>query len=454
MNRFPLFVCCLMLMLTLIVLPANAQNFTGDARLVAMGGIGGHANDAMSLAGNARSYHSIGLPIGLFQVLKNTNIFNPSDKEFNPMRAIELASSPLHYTFALGENSPGEVLVRDLVNGKISRDLNSYRGFAPKPETTSKGLISPTFGRTFRVQGDKNGPSQGVYVGAGPYIALGTNLNIDQQLINVLGNSGNTPVPSNTTFHVANTSDGQVAGALTFGYRARFALPQNMTSLSGSSDRDGIYVSANYNYLRGIRRDSAAINVQFDTDANGLITLAPTTTPLTVLHAWSEKGKGLAIDLGTAVVVNRWELNFAANGVGNYIDWEDHSLESLTLNSILAGASFTTTPLPASNAILRLKLPVQYVGGGAYHTDRWTASSEFGKGLQNFEYRGGVEYRFAIFELRGGEHYKNHIWSPGIGAGLNLTRHFGIDAAIYGNANNAERLRKPALALSLRFGGE
>ncbi len=27
MNRFPLFVCCLMLMLTLIVLPANAQNY-------------------------------------------------------------------------------------------------------------------------------------------------------------------------------------------------------------------------------------------------------------------------------------------------------------------------------------------------------------------------------------------------------------------------------------------
>src|SRR6185436_14972681 len=177
MNRVPLFVCCLMLMLTLVVSPAHAQNFTGDARLVAMGGVGGHANDAMSLAGNARSYHSIGLPIGLFQVLKNTKIFIPDEKEFNPLRAIELATSHLHYTFALGENSPGEVLVRDLVNGKISRDLNSYRGFAPKPEVTSRGLISPTFGKTIRVHGEKNGPSQGVYVGAGPYFGLGTSLN-------------------------------------------------------------------------------------------------------------------------------------------------------------------------------------------------------------------------------------------------------------------------------------
>jgi len=434
-------------------MPAAAQNFTGDARMVAMGGVGGHGNDALGLAGNSRSYHSIGVPIGLFQVLKNTNIFNPSNDEFNPLRAIELATSPLHYTFALDEDSPGEVLVRDLVNGKISRDLNSYRGFSPKPQVSSQGLISPTFGKTIRVRGEKNAPFQGVYVGAGPYIALGTNLNIDQRLINVFENTGNTPVPANTTFQIANASDGQVAGALTFGYRARYALPTSMSS-AGGSDRDGIYVSANYNYLRGIRRDSAGINVQFDTDANGLITLAPTTTPLTVLHSWSEKGKGLAVDLGTAVVVNRWELNFAANGVGNYIDWENHSVEILTLSSIVQGASFTTTALPASNATLRLKLPVQYIGGGAYHTDRWTASSEVTHGFQTLEYRGGVEYRFAMFEVRGGEHYKNKLWEPGVGAGLNITRHFGIDAAIYGNANNAERVKKPALALSLRLGGE
>src|SRR4051812_3132636 len=115
MNRLRSVVWVSTLLLVLAAAPVFGQNFTTDARLVGMGGIGGHANDALSLAGDARSYHTIGIPIGLFQVFKNTKIFDPGSKEFNPLRAVELLSSPLHYTFDLKEGTPGEVLVSDLV---------------------------------------------------------------------------------------------------------------------------------------------------------------------------------------------------------------------------------------------------------------------------------------------------------------------------------------------------
>jgi hypothetical protein len=450
MNRLRLVGCSLLLLL-LSAISAFPQGFTADARLVAMGGVGGHSNGALELAGNARSYRSIGIPIGLFQVFKNTNIFDPTNKEFNPLRAIELVSSPLHYTFALNEDAPGDVLIRDLVNGEISRDLNAYHGFVPKAQLHSRGLAAPSFGKIFRVKGERKSAFQGFYVGVGPYVELETDLAIDQRLIDVLGGDGNTYIP-NTTFLIENISRGQAAGAITVGYRGGYSLPTGLSS--SGSERDGIYVSVNYNFLKGFRSDSAAMNVRFDTDANGLVTLAPTTIPLTVDHFWSDKGKGLSVDVGTAVIVNHWEVDFAANGIGNHIDWEGQKRELLTLNSLLQGSSFTTTPLPGSTETLRIELPVRYLAGGAYHTDKWTVSSEFGHGLQDAEFRAGGEYRLAILEFRAGEHYKNKVWQPGAGAGLNITRHFGLDAAVYGNSNNAERKRKPALAMSLRLGGE
>src|SRR5215470_16307210 len=128
MNPFRYFVALCVVMLSLFTLPLSAQNYTADARLVAMGGTGARSNDALGLVGD--SYHTIAVPIGLFQVLKNTDIFNPDKRdEFNPLRAVTLLASPLHYTFALGAGSPGERLVQDLVRGQLSRDLNAYRGF-------------------------------------------------------------------------------------------------------------------------------------------------------------------------------------------------------------------------------------------------------------------------------------------------------------------------------------
>ncbi|PYS40028.1 MAG: hypothetical protein DMG14_11945 [Acidobacteria bacterium] len=52
MNQSRSTVLVLILLLFIVaILPLSAQNFTADARLVAMGGTGGHANDALRLCG-------------------------------------------------------------------------------------------------------------------------------------------------------------------------------------------------------------------------------------------------------------------------------------------------------------------------------------------------------------------------------------------------------------------
>ena len=55
MNQSRSTVLVLILLLFIVaILPLSAQNFTADARLVAMGGTGGHANDALRFAGEYR----------------------------------------------------------------------------------------------------------------------------------------------------------------------------------------------------------------------------------------------------------------------------------------------------------------------------------------------------------------------------------------------------------------
>ena len=135
----------------------------------------------------------------------------------------------------------------------------------------------------------------------------------------------------------------------------------------------------------------------------------------------------------------------------NRIDWSEFDRQRFVLSSIFDGGEFNDTDLPAPEGTRRVTLPTVYSADASYHGDRWSAVSEYAHGFQGHNFRGGFEYRLDRFELRGGARHSRDRWHPSMGAGIGLTRGFGIDVAAFGTSANVERRRDMALAVSLRF---
>ena len=428
-----------------------AQNYSFDARKIALGGSAnaGAGNIAFENVPKRFSYSSIVVPLGLIQTLGNLDVYDPDKPDFDYVRIIDYAGNPLHYTFNRSFRPGSADIVADISHGTLSRDLNTYRGIAPRDEYLAEGLLAPSWGHTFRFSKGAGTNYQGIYVGAGPYVALAADLNFDQQLINILGSSQAVTIPQ-TTFRISNTAHQQTALAVTGGYRAKFSLP-GQTGTTGS-DNDGVYVSINSSYLRGFRYDAFDTVLRIDTGADGLIMPLPATTPLAVNQLTSTSGNGFALDFGVAAVVKNWEFGFSVEGVGNRIQWNNPKQREFTLSSLTAGIDFTDTRLPVSSSSIRAQLPVRYIGAIGYHWTSWSAMSDLAYGFEKFSLHGGIEYRLARIALRGGSRYSRNTWQPSGGLGIDLSERLSVDVAAFANTANIEMVREPSLAISLRIG--
>src|SRR5688500_12171263 len=116
---------CLAVVLCLIpAASAFAPNWSFDARSIAFGSVGGGDTLASRMVEWQRICESIVIPLGVLQVLCNTARFSPDSDEFDLVRAIDLAASPLHFQFNRGEDSiSGRDLFPDIRNATLSRDL-------------------------------------------------------------------------------------------------------------------------------------------------------------------------------------------------------------------------------------------------------------------------------------------------------------------------------------------
>lgn len=427
--------------------PSFAQNWSFDARQIAMGSVGGgNENLASQMMSDAKGYRSIVVPLGLFQVLRNRDIFKPESDEFDIVKAVEYASAPLHYQFNrdTNESVSGRRFVVDVANAELSRDLNAYRGFALSNQPAAEGLASPDWGKTFRFSGDEDGPFQGIYIGAGPYLAMRTAASIDDRIIQTFGSDSNIYFP-NSAFQIGNDTTAQIAMSIVGGYRARLAI-----GTEGS--RDGVYVGANYRYLHGFRMEDADLAVRLDTDGAGLLTVNPfLPSPLLVTRNSAESGRGFAIDFGIGVVSRGFEASFGINGIANRIDWTDVERRTYFLGNLLLGEDeFVETP-PVVIGDMRLELPKDYRAHGGYRADRFYGMVEYGHGFQGDSFRAGAEYGLGAIDVRGGMMFVREQWNPSYGVGFNLTDRFGIDVAMYGTTANVARVRRQAIAISLRF---
>jgi hypothetical protein len=425
--------------------PALAQNWEFDARKVAMGSAGGGDLTERILA-ERRGYRVIPIPLGLFQILKDTEIFKPGSDRFDIVRAIEYSMAPFHYVVGRDatDSDAGRRLVVDIGNAELSRDLNAYRGFVPSRQPVAEGLGSPSWGKTFRVAGEKEGTNHGIFVGAGPYLAMRTGFDIDQKIIDTLASSTNVYFP-NTNLALSNSTTAQFALAITGGYRGTFAT-------GGGSDENYVLVAIDYNHIKGFKYEDLDTAVRLDTDGAGLLTVRPTSPPpLIVGRDYSESGTGFAIDAAVATIVGPWEAGVSVNGIGNRINWKDVQREVRVLGNLFTGNDeFIESPAVAIGDV-EVELPVDTRLHGGYYGDRFSALAEYRHGFNGDSIRGGVEYGFGAIDVRGGGYKTRGIWQPTVGVGLNMGPRVSLDVAVFGTSANVQRERRTAIAVSLRL---
>jgi hypothetical protein len=422
---------------------AAAQDWSFDARDIAMGGVGATGNLSTKMIDEQRDYTAIVLPFGLIQVFKDLSIYDPNSSNFDPVRAIEYAASPVHYGIDRGRTSGGEELfVSDLRNATVSRDLSRYKGFVPANDLLAEGLVAPNFGRTIKVFKGPRGSFQGIYVGAGPYLSVRSASAFDPGLTGVLTTGVNVP---NALFPITNADEGQLAMAITGGYRGRFAW---RSGIGSGTAREGLYVAANYNYLRGFQYENDAMGITLRTAANGLLIDA---SNIILVHQHATDGRGFSLDAGIGAVVDRWEVGVGASGIGNRIDWSGVRQTSYTLPSLTSGNSDFISTATVAVADTRVRVPVDYRANVAYYSDVWSAAAEAGHGFGGTSFHAGLERRYGRIELRGGARYSFDKWNPTGGVGFDLSRRVSLDVAAYGTNANIERTRHTAIAVSIRF---
>jgi len=431
---------------------ASAQNYSTDARKIAMGGGGGEStNIAAGMVGKASPYTSIVLPLGILQLLSDGfDKFKPSSDQFDPIAAIENATNPLHYTFGRGTTGTGQTFVNDIRNGNFNTNLLSYVGFKIPAEYRAQGLGMPQGGGTIKFAKRPTGAFQGIYVGAGPYMSFDTNGTVSQPLVDMLATG--VGAVCNPCL-VDNASRLQLGMAITVGYRGRVALASSQDS------RDGVYVAYNYHILRGFRYLDNGVDVRLDTTAGGQYQIPPPgTNPIFITTLQAKSGSGRASDIGVVVVRNNFEVGFGINGIGNSMEWTDFSQDNYFMaTSLQTGLEFSSTSVTPPVSSLTVKLPIVISESLAFQAGGWgfmgtLAQKKAGSGVAGYGEKSmsaGIERKFGPFWLRGGGRYAREKWDPTYGFGIG--NRIALDVGFYGTHANLEGKRQTAMAISLRF---
>ena len=263
----------------------------------------------------------------------------------------------------------------------------------------------------------------------------------------ILNASGNRYIPA-ATFGLAGGERHQLAVAITGGYHARFPM---FAQDGEGARRNGMYVAANYHHLWGLRMDDFDARLQLETDSAGLISPHPQAPPFRLGWQASRDGRGLAMDFGVAFVRNRWDFGVGVGGVANRLTWSEIERHEVGLVSLHDGNEWVHVRLPITDLKRRFELPVTFTSDVAYHREKWSLLSEYSHGYQGHNFRSGLEYRLGKVELRGGGRINQGTVHPSFGAGFNITRNFGIDAAVFDTKTFLEEKPKLGLAISLRW---
>jgi hypothetical protein len=433
-------VFCLLASISLPTTGALAQNMTGDAREVGLGGV----DYAARIFSDSSSSQSPGfvIPLGLLQLLNDRQAVRPSSGGFDLPLALEYAAVPAHYVIGRRPSAARARFFADIREAGLSPDLNAYRGFTPAATLQGAGILAPTVGHAFTVHRSARRTHQ-AYAGAGPYLTVRTRALFDQRLVNMLGASSATYVPS-SSLEIGNETSGQLAMQITGGYRG-------FVTLSDAAQGAQLVLEADYNRLHGFRYEAADINLRLDTDVRGLLAFnSPAGAPLAIDRLTSTHGTGHSVDAAASVLFERWRVSVRADGIGNGITWRGLRRREYEMARLNGGTTRLALMSNVNVADVRVELPVELRLQGAYLDASWGAIAELEHGAQGKTASAGLERRWSAIELRGGARFVNRVVLPSAGVSLRAGRTW-VDIGAAMTTANIERNRNITLATSLRF---
>ena len=330
--------------------------------------------------------------------------------------------------------------------------------------------MSRHWGRTFSIHEGQNGVTHSAYVGAGPYVSFHSDADLRAEFSSYLGigsivrsiDEGRV-LPDvaglRLDFGIENHTYTQLAAAVTGGYRLRMPLPWGETW-----GRDGIYFAADYHYIHGLAYEN--VGLALDLGRSTPRTCSSRTTTRRA-REWAEMerltsrgGRGLAVDLGVALVFDRdaGGPRLRRHGAGE----PDHvagraaraaaaDREQPSARASAPGRSTASSPRrrgirigesrrrgatpPTSGTTMRPGACSRTTPAGSWGTPCTRAWSTGSRGA----------------ELRYGGVFKGDRWHPTGGLGFELSPGRHLDVAAFGTSLNPQRARRLALAVSFRL---
>lgn len=419
--------------------PARAQ-LSFDARRTGMAGVSLSRDGALGRYNPAyaavpqRSGRSakltIPIPLGLFQVLKDSTAFDFDSSYFNP---IALANYILHPPIFLEIKkvpTPTNDVEFTIGRNALLVDLGSAAQLVP---TERFG-----FGGESRLM-DLGATIKGVHLGALVWEDHEVGFQLDSALLGFLRLQDSAR--TNTSY--ASNGDAIVQGgfAPTLGYAGR---------LWGDSTH-GIYVGAALHYYLGVAygsvRGSAGI-VTGDTLFAGSNPVTPTIDGrVQYSKAGHAFGHGIGADVGFVYASGPVEVGLGVDDIGATLTWSDTRVDSVHFDTV---ANNIASSLVANHVSTKTRLPVTYVANAAL--DLGTNTTVGAMVLNNG--RGtsiqlGVEQRVGPLALRGGvaRDQRKRV-QLGLGTGVRFGP-FSLDVGFATHSSSLSSVRGITMASSI-----
>lgn len=375
---------------------APAQLLSFDARKVGLAGLDLHRSGALARYNAAYGavpdrpdpWHAkvtIPIPLGLFQVLKDSTVLHPDSPYFNPLQAANYLLNLPVFLEVKKIPAPANDIAFGIGRDSFSVDLGKAKTSVPVDPFGFGGSSRPV---------DLGFGVHGVRASVMMWLQDEIDFQLGPRLIGFLHDG--QPAQTNTLYDATGTAIAAAGFAPSLGWAGR---------ISGK-DQDGVFVGVTGHYYFGLIYGQAASDGGFITGDTLFGGASPVTPSLAMRQQYSKfgnsMGKGVGADLGIVWVNGPLEAGFGVNDVGAKLTWPDTRIDTVYFDSSAAVNKVVSQRLQ-TGVSTTTRLPVTYVANASLDLGGSTVvGGELVHGARGTEVHMGVEQHVGPLALRGG----------------------------------------------------